>query len=110
MRRMLGIVVMLVIALMISANLSRAGPDDTVAVEQTYMVNAPLDIGTISDRLDTLRTTIEVLVVSALSLSRSTSVVARAGNVEQWAHDRRVSAAGSRAIHRTDNGWRVLRT
>lgn len=111
MRKMLGVIVMLVVALMISANFSRAGPDDTIAVEQTYLANASLDIGTIADRLDVLRTTEQVVVVSSLSVSRSTSVVARdTSDVEQWMHNRRVSAARSLAMHRTDNGWRVLRT
>ncbi len=111
MRKTLGVVVMLVVALMISANFSRAGPDDTVAVEQTYLANASLDIGTISGQLDVVRTTEQVFAVSSLSVSRSTTVVVRdTSDVEQWTHNRSVSTYGSRAIHRTDNGWRVLRT
>ena len=114
MSRVLGIVAMLVVALVFSVSaMPRAGLDQEVSVEQTNMVMdlTVHNIGTISDRLDELRTTEQVFVVAALSVSdRMASVVVRETNgAAQWMY-RNLTASGSPAMHSTDNGWRLLTT
>jgi hypothetical protein len=114
MSRVLGIAVMLVVMLAFSVStLPRAGPDHENVVEQSYLVldlNTADNFGTISDLLGELRTTEQVFVISTLSASRSTSVVVRETNgAAQWMY-RNPTASGSLAMHRTDNGWRLLTT
>ncbi|KKK66243.1 hypothetical protein LCGC14_2966080 [marine sediment metagenome] len=109
--RVLGIVAMLVVALVFSVSaMPRAGPDQEVSVEQTNMVmDLTVDnIGTLSDRFDELRTTEQVFVVAALSVS-DRMVVRETNGAAQWMY-RNLTASGSPAMHRTDNGWRLLTT
>ncbi|KKN36931.1 hypothetical protein LCGC14_0768540 [marine sediment metagenome] len=111
MRRMLGRVVMLVAVLMLSAGLPRAGPDTDVGIEQyiTQAQDAQYTFGAIVPPAVDLRVTEQFVAGASLAESRSPLVITRTQRYVDTVHTNTATAT-SRFIHRTDNGWRTLRT
>lgn len=119
MRKMLCIVAMLVVALVVSANLPRAGPDmvsdfDSITeVENITYLNAAHDIGAILVIVSTEPFTAEQMfaVVSSLRESRSPAVVQNQRNVRLGAdHTNAMTLLDFRLTHQTDTSWRPMRT
>ena len=119
MHKMIRIVAMLVVALLISVNLPRAGPD-TVSdfdsaiseVENTTYLNASHDIGAILVIVSTEPFTAEQLfaVVSSLRESRSPEAV-QDRRIVQLRNPRNVmTLLDFRLSRQIDTAWRPMRT
>jgi hypothetical protein len=120
MRKMLCIVAMLVVALVVSANLPRAGPDmvsdldNAISqVENTTYLNAAHDIGAISvafsvEELFTAEETFAV--VSSPRESRSPVVTRNQDSVSLRGYNDMMTLLDFRLSHQTDTGRRPMRT
>jgi hypothetical protein len=117
MRKMLCIVVMLVVALVVSANLPRAGPDmvsdfDSITeVENITYLNAAHDIGAfVIVFTEPLTAEQTFAVISSLRESRS-SLVAQDRRTVQLRDNRNVmTLLDFRLSRQTDTSWRPMRT
>lgn len=115
MRKALSIVALLVVALMFSANLPRAGPDmDTVPIiENTIALDDSLDVGAIfgvfSAELFTIEHAQALMAISSPREARSPLVI-RNQRDELIRYASAPTSLDSRTTHRTDNGWKPMRT
>jgi hypothetical protein len=114
---MLCIVAMLMVALVVSANLSRAGPDmvfDSEVENITYLVNASQhDIGTVEIAAEQLAIERSTMVVSSSVLIETRSNLVESRNLRDItgnAYNDIATSPEFRFTHRSENGWRVLRT
>lgn len=120
MRKMLCVVAMLVVALVISANLPRAGPDMVTdfdsaisEVENTTYLNAAHDIGAILVIVSAEPFTVERMftVVSSLRESRLPVVVQDRRNVRLGVDTNdAMTLLDFRLNHRPDTRWSPMRT
>ena len=114
MRKMLsGIVtVVLVAMLMFSVDLPRDGPVyNDVGAEQSYIVDAVHNIGMAVSANEQLAVEHFVAVSSVLLVeTRSEPAVLRNQRDGGYAYTGIAPALEFRFTHRTDNGWRILRT
>lgn len=119
MRKMLCVVVMLVVALVISANLPRAGPDMVAdfdsaisEVESATYLNAFHDIGANFVIVSTEPLTAEqtFAVISSVRESRSSLVVQDRRNVHSRDNRHVMTLLDFRLTHQTDTGRSPMRT
>ncbi len=118
MRKMLCVIAMLVVALVVSANLPRAGPDvfdfDTSIseVENTIYLNAFHDIGATFVIVSTEPLTAKqtFAVISSLREARSSLVVQDRRNVQLRDNRNAMTLLDFRDTRQTDTVWRPMRT